>query len=94
MLKIKKDDVIIVLAGKDKGKTGKILKMFREKSVVLVEGINKVKKSQKRTNENQQGGFLEIERPIHISNISLVDKKLNKPTRIGVSFKKDGSKLG
>ena len=93
MLNIKKNDQIVVIAGKDKGKTGKVLKIFRNNNRVLVEHINMVKKAQRRTQENQTGGFIEIESPIHRSNISLIDKKTNKPTRFGASILKDGSKV-
>jgi large subunit ribosomal protein L24 len=93
MLDLKKNDQIVVIAGKDKGKTGKILKIFRKQNRVLVEHINMIKKAQRRTQENQQGGFIEIEMPIHRSNIMLIDKKANKPTRFGVSILKDGTKV-
>ena len=93
MLRIKKDDQIVVTVGKDKGKTGRVLKVNWKKDSVLVENINMVKKSNKKTQENPQGGFVDIEAPIHISNIQLLDKKLNKPTRFGVKTLKDGSKI-
>ncbi len=93
MLGIKKDDQVFIIAGKDKGKKGKVLKVFPSKNRILVENINKVKKSRKRTQQDQEGGFLDIERPIHISNVMLLDKKLNQPTRFKVSILKDGSKV-
>ncbi|VAW12086.1 LSU ribosomal protein L24p (L26e) [hydrothermal vent metagenome] len=93
MLSIKKDDQVVVIAGKDKGKTGKVLKVFPAKRRALVEHINVVKKTQRRTQENQQGGFVDIEVPINMSNIMLLDKKTNKPTRFGISILKDGSKV-
>ena len=93
MLHIKKNDQIVVIAGKDKGKTGKVLKIFKKQDRILVEHINVIKKAQRRTQENQQGGFIEIEMPIHRSNIMLIDKKTNKPTRFGVSILKDGTKV-
>ncbi len=93
MLKIKKNDQIVVTAGKDKGKTGKVLKVYSGNGRVLVEHINLIKKTQRRTQENQQGGFIEIEMPIHSSNVMLIDKKTNKPTRFGVSILKDGTKV-
>ena len=67
--------------------------MFPEKGRVLVETINKVKKAQRKTQQNQQGGLVDIEAPIHISNVMLVDKKTNKPTRFKVSVLKDGTKV-
>lgn len=93
MLDIKKDDQVVVIAGKDKGKTGRILKIFPEKRKAVVENINIVKKAVRKTQENQEGGFMEIESPIHMSNIMLLDKKTNKPTRFGVSILKDGTKV-
>lgn len=93
MLNIKKNDHIVVIAGKDKGKTGKVLKVFPKQNRVIVEHINLSKKSQRRTQENQKGGFIEIEMPIHRSNIMLVDKKTNKATRFGASILKDGTKV-
>ncbi|MCK5179101.1 MAG: 50S ribosomal protein L24 [Candidatus Omnitrophica bacterium] len=93
MLSIKKNDQVVVIAGKDKGKTGKVLKVFPKANRVVVEHINISKKSQRRTQENQKGGFIEIEMPIHRSNVMLVDKKTNRSTRIGVSILKDGSKV-
>ena len=92
MYRIRKDDVVAVIAGKDKGKTGRVLQVFPENERVLVENINIMKKAIRRTQDNQQGGFTEREAPIHISNLMLVDKKSNKPTRLGAKFDKDGSK--
>ncbi len=93
MLRIKKDDQVVVIAGKDKGKAGKVLQVIPETQRVLVEHINMVKKARRRTQTNQQGGIVEIEAPIHISNLMLVDKKTNKPARFGVSVLKDGTKV-
>ena len=93
MLTIKKNDQVVVIAGKDKGKTGKVLKVLPTRDRVIVEHINLSKKAQRKTQENQQGGFIEIEMPIHRSNVMLVDKKTNKPTRIGASILKDGTKV-
>lgn len=93
MLRIKKNDQVMVIAGKDKGKTGKVLRVIPEQQRAVVEHINLVKKAQRKTQQNQQGGFVNIEAPIHLSNIMLVDKKSNKPTRFGVSILKDGSRV-
>ena len=81
---IKKNDTVIVLAGEDKGKTGKVLKVLTDKERALVEGVNMVNKSSKPTAKNPQGGFEKVEAPIHISNLSLVDPKSGKPTRVSV----------
>lgn len=93
MLSLKKNDQVIVIAGKDKGKTGKILKIFSANQRAIVENINFVKKAQRKTQQNQKGGFLDIEAAIHISNLMLLDKKTNKGTRFGASILKDGTKV-
>lgn len=92
MYRIRKNDVVYVTAGKDKGKTGKVLHVLPKKERAVVENINIVKKAQRKTQENQQGGFVEIEAPIHLSNLMVMDKKTNKPSRIGVIVGKDGVK--
>tara|TARA_B100000242_G_C42636120_1_gene299360 strand:- start:114 stop:428 length:315 start_codon:yes stop_codon:yes gene_type:complete len=86
--KLKKGDEVIVLAGKDKGKTGKIVKMLPEKDKAIVSNINKVKKNQKPDN-NQAGGIIEKEMPIHISNLSFYDNVSKKGIRIGFRFSND-----
>lgn len=93
MLGIKKNDKVMVIVGKDKGKTGRVLRIFPESNKVLVEKINIAKKAHRRTQQDQQGGFVEIEVPLHISNVMLVDKKTNQPTRFGVKVLKDGTKV-
>ncbi len=93
MLGIKRDDQVMVIAGKDKGKIGKVLRIFPQERRAIVENINTVKKAQRRTQQNQKGGIIEIEAPIHLSNIMLIDKKTNKPTRRGAQILKDGSKV-
>ena len=90
-LKIRKNDTVVVLAGEDKGKTGKVLKVLVEKQRAIVEGVNIVNKSTKPSAKNPQGGFVKQEAPIHISNISLIDPKSGKPTRIAI--KREGKKV-
>ena len=92
MLRIKKSDRVMVMAGKDRGKISKVLEVFTAKDRVLVEGINKVKKAQRKTQQNQQGGLVDIEASIHISNVMLVDKKTNQRTRSKISILKDGTR--
>jgi len=92
MLRIRKDDQVVVIAGKDKGKQGKVIRILLQEERAIVEGVNIVKKARKKT-QQQAGAFLEVERPIHISNIMLMDKKTGKPTRIGARLLKDGSKV-
>lgn len=82
--KIKKGDTVQVLAGNDKGSTGKVLEIISNKSRVLVEGVNIVKKHKKPDANNPDGGILEMEASIHISNVALIDPKSGKPTRVGV----------
>ena len=81
---IKKDDQVVVLAGSDKGRSGKVLKVLVDKERVLVDGINLVSKSTKPTAANPQGGIVKQEAPIHISNVSLIDPKSGQPTRIRI----------
>ncbi|MDR0453112.1 MAG: 50S ribosomal protein L24 [Treponema sp.] len=80
--KLKKEDTVQIIAGKDKGKRGRILKILRDKDRVVVEGANIVKKAKKRRNQQDRGGIVEIEAPIHSSNLMIVCKKCG-PTRIG-----------
>ena len=86
--KLKKGDEVIVLAGKDKGKTGKIIKMVPKQMKVIVSEINKAKKNQKPDN-NQPGGIIDKEMPIHISNLSFYDPELKKGIRIGYKLDKN-----
>ena len=83
-LHIKKDDTVIVLAGSAKGKSGKVLKVLVSESRAIVEGLNMVSKSTKPSAKNPQGGIIKQEAPIHISNLSLIDPKSGKPTRIAI----------
>lgn len=82
-LHIKKGDTVYVNTGKDKGKTGKVLKVLVEKQRAVVEGVNIVSKSQKPSASNPQGGIVKMEAPVHISNLNPLDPKSGKPTRIG-----------
>ncbi len=86
--KLKKGDDVIVLSGKDKGKKGKIVRMLPKIDKAIVSDINKVKKNQKPDN-NQPGGIIEKDMPIHISNLSFFDTSANKATRIGFKISKD-----
>ena len=91
-LKLKKGDEVIVIAGKDKGKTGKITKMQPNIFKAIVSGINKVKKHQKPDN-NQAGGIIEKEMPIHISNLAFYDTVLKKGVRVGFKFDQKNKKI-
>ena len=81
---IKKGDTVYVLAGEDKGKTGRVLAVQREKDRAIVEGVNMVTKATKPSAQHPQGGLIKKEAPIHISNLNLVDPKTGKPTRIAI----------
>ncbi len=89
---VKKGDKVMVISGKDKGKTGTILAAFPKKDRVIVEGVNVVKKHSKPTQANPQGGIFDMEAPIHVSNVMVVDPKTNEPTRVGYDVK-DGKKV-
>ncbi|WP_300343365.1 50S ribosomal protein L24 [Nesterenkonia sp.] len=87
MAKIKKDDLVQVLTGKDKGKRGKVLQVIPKNDRVVVEGINRVKKHLRAGQFGQtEGGIVESEAPIHISNVAVVDPETDKPTRVGYRF--------
>ena len=93
MKKIKKGDQVIVLSGKDKGRTGTVLRMLNN-SKVLVENVNVVKKHQKgNPNAGQEGGIIEKEMPIHISNVMLLNPITNQPDRVGIKRLEDGTKV-
>jgi large subunit ribosomal protein L24 len=91
-MKVKKGDKVVILTGKDKGAKGEILKVFPEESRVLVSGVNLVKKHQKPSMAGQ-GGIQSVERPIHVSNVALLDPKTGKATRVGYKTLKDGKKV-
>ncbi len=80
--KLKKNDPVVIIAGKDKGKTGRILRIDREKGRVLVEGINMVKKAQRQRSQNESGGIIEKEASIAISNVMFAGRD-SKPSRLG-----------
>ncbi len=89
--RIKKGDKVIVISGKDKGKLGQVLKVNRQDRRLLVQGVNLVKKHQKQTLA-QEGGVVQKEASIHISNVAHIDPVSSKPTRVGIKFLKDGQK--
>jgi len=91
-LKLKSGDKVVVTAGEHKGSEGKILRVLLEKNKAIVEGVNTVKKHEKPSAANPQGGITEKEAPIHISNLSLVDPKTGKATRVGYKME-DGKKV-
>lgn len=82
-MNIKKNDMVMVIAGNSKGKTGKVLRVFRATNRVIVEGVNIVHRHRKPTQTNPQGSISQQEAPIHSANVMLLDPKTNTPTRIG-----------
>ncbi len=92
MAKIRKDDLVLVIAGKDKGRRGKVIRVLPARNRVVVEKVNMVKRHQRPT-QTVQGGILERESPIHISNVALICPKCGEPTRVGFRFLQDGRKV-
>jgi large subunit ribosomal protein L24 len=94
-LRIKTDDNVIVIAGKDKGKTGRVLRVDPKNEKVFVEGLNMVKRHQRPTpgRPNLQVGVIEKEGGIHVSNVAIYDAKTKKPSRIGITHREDGRRI-
>ncbi|MBQ0080903.1 MAG: 50S ribosomal protein L24 [Alistipes sp.] len=92
-LHIKKGDMVCVIAGDSKGQQGKVLKVEASKGVAYVEKVNIVKKATKPNAKNTQGGIVEQEAPVHISNLQLIDPKSGKPTRVGIKVTAEGKKV-
>ncbi len=90
---LRKDDQVEVIAGKDKGRVGKVLRVLSEKDSVVVERINMIKRHTKPTEMNQQGQIVEKEAPIHVSNIQLICPECTKTGRIGKKILEDGTKV-
>ena len=91
-MKIKKNDKVKVISGKDKGKEGVVLTAFPKKDQVIVEGVNMIKKHQKPSSMQPQGGIIEKEAPVHVSNVMLVDPTSGEATRVGYKVE-DGKKV-
>lgn len=89
---VRKNDRVMVIAGKEKGKVGRVIKVLTDQSRVIVEGLNKVKRHTRADQQNQEGGIIEKEAPIHSSNVALVDKD-GKPTRTGYNILEGGQKV-
>ena len=92
MQKIRKGDTVVVLTGKDKGRSGEVLKVMPKDDKALVSGINMVRRHQRQT-QNQEGGIISREATIHLSNLAMTDPRDGKPTRVGFSVNKDGKKV-
>lgn len=91
--RIKKDDKVIVIAGREAGKIGGVLRVDSEKERLLVEKVNMVKRHARPSQQAAQGGIIEKEAPLHISNVMIVCNKCAEPTRIGMQILDDGSKV-
>ncbi|WP_241158293.1 50S ribosomal protein L24 [Cohnella candidum] len=92
-LHVKKDDNVIVITGKDKGKKGRVIAAYPRENRVLIEGVNMVKRHTRPNQANPQGGIIEREAPIHVSNVMHIDPKSGKPTRIGYKVLDNGKKV-
>lgn len=92
-MKIRKNDTVFVIAGKDKGKKGKVRFAYPKEERVIVQGINMIKKHTRARGQVRQAGIIEREAPIHVSNLMLLCSRCNQPTRIGSRFLEDGKKV-
>ena len=92
-MKIRKNDTVLVIAGKDKGKKGKVRFAYPKNERVLVEGVNFIKRHARATGKARQAGIIDLEAPIHISNVMLLCNKCNHPTPIGTRFLEDDRKV-
>jgi len=92
-MKIRKNDTVLVIAGKDKGKTGKVRFAYPKKERVMVEGINFIKRHIRARGRVRQAGIIQLEAPIPVSNVMLLCSRCNRPTRIGFRFLEDGRKV-
>ena len=92
-MKIRKNDTVLVITGKDRGKTGKVRFAYPKKERLLVEGVNFIKRHMRATRQIRQAGIIEREAPIHVSNVMLLCNKCNHPTRVGFRFLEDGRKV-
>ncbi len=90
---IKKNDTVMVMAGKDKGKSGKVMRVIPKKDRAIVEKLNMIKRHMKPSQQNRQGGILEREAPIHVSNLMLICSKCTDPTRVGYRILDDNRKV-
>ena len=91
-MKIQKNDNVLIIAGKDRGKKGKVRKAMPDKERVIVEGFNLIKRHSKTKGKTRQAGIIELEAPIHISNVMIICNKCNKPARVGYRALEDGKK--
>ena len=88
-MKIHKNDMVMVIAGNARGKTGKVLKVYPDRERIIIEGVNIMKRHSRPSQKNPQGGIVQREGTIHVSNVMLIDPKTNEVTRVGASVVKD-----
>jgi len=91
-MKIRKNDTVVIIAGKDRGKRGKVRRALPKEDKVIVEGLNMIKRHSRARRAARQAGIIELEAPIHISNVMLLCNKCGKPARVGFHFLEDGKK--
>ena len=92
-MKLKKGDRVRVISGKDVGKEGEITRVFPEAERVIVDGVNVAKRHQRATGQTMQGGIIDKDMPLHISNVAIICSGCNSPTRVGYRFESDGTKV-
>jgi large subunit ribosomal protein L24 len=92
-MKIRKDDTVVITAGKDSGKRGKVRRVWPDEERVIVEGANMIKRHSRARRAARQAGIIELEAPLHVSNVMLVCSKCGKPTRVGFQFLADGKRV-
>ena len=92
-MKIRKNDTVVIIAGKDKGKRGKVRHSLPDEERVIVEGANMIKRHSRARRATRQAGIIELEAPIHISNVMLLCDKCGKPTRVSIRFLADGKRV-
>ena len=92
-MKIRKNDTVLVIAGKDKGKTGKVRFAYPKKERIMVEGINFIKRHVRARRTARQAGIIQLEAPVHVSNVMLLCSRCNRPARVGFHFLEDGRKV-
>jgi large subunit ribosomal protein L24 len=91
-MKIHKNDTVLIIIGKDRGKKGKVRKALPTKESVIVEGLNLIKRHSKTKGQTRQAGIIELEAPVHVSNVMVICNKCNKPVRIGCRVLEDGKR--
>lgn len=92
-MKVRKNDTVVVIGGRDRGKKGKVRRALPEKESVVVEGLNMIKRHSRAGRAARQAGIIELEAPIHVSRVMLICDKCNKPTRVGTRVLEDGRKV-